>query len=116
MGAEYDFVNRIYAAFNARELDQLLAAMRPDVAWANGMEGGYVSGHEGVRSYWTRQWQQIDPHVEPRGVVVAPDGTIAVAVHQVVRALDGTLLVDQLVTHVFTLRDGLIQRMEIRPS
>jgi hypothetical protein len=29
------------------------------------MEGGFVRGHDGVRSYWTRQWQVLDPTVEP---------------------------------------------------
>jgi hypothetical protein len=54
-----------YAAFNRRDIEGALSAMRPDVEWANGLEGGFVRGHEGVRTYWTRQWQIIDPHVEP---------------------------------------------------
>lgn len=41
--------------------------MHPDVASANGMEGGHVYGHEAVRDYWTRQWKLIDPQVEPQG-------------------------------------------------
>jgi len=49
-----------YHAFNARDLEGALATMHKDVEWPNGMEGGYVHGHEGVREYWTRQWQMID--------------------------------------------------------
>ena len=56
----------LYQAFNSRDIDGALSVMRADVIWANGMEGGFVYGHEGVREYWTRQWQQIDPRVEPR--------------------------------------------------
>ena len=41
------------------------------------------------------------------------DGRIAVDVHQVVRSRDGELLADQRVRHVYTVRDGLIERMEI---
>jgi hypothetical protein len=37
-----------------------------------------------------------------------------VKVHQVVRDLKGDLLDDKLVTHVFQMRNGLIQRFDIR--
>ena len=42
------------------------------------------------------------------------DGRIAVSVHQVVRELSGKLLLDRMVDHVYSLRDGLISSMEIR--
>ena len=34
--------------------------------------------------------------------------------HQVVRSLSGDIVADQMVQHVYELRDGLITRMEIR--
>jgi hypothetical protein len=36
-------------------------------------------------------------------------------VHQVVRDLAGTILADQHVGHRFTIKQGLIQRMEVCP-
>jgi hypothetical protein len=36
-----------------------------------------------------------------------------VEVHQVVRDLDGNLLSDSTVQHVYSFRDGLVERMEI---
>src|SRR5579864_3057263 len=107
-------LQRAYAAFNAREIDGALATMSPDVVWPNGMEGGTVHGHEGVRAYWTRQWGMIDPHVEPVGFSEDESGRITVDVHQVVRDLSGKVLLDRMVEHVYTLRDGLIQSMDIR--
>jgi ketosteroid isomerase-like protein len=112
----YTFVTRAYAAFNARHLDDALALMDPEVEWPNGMEGGTVHGHAGVREYWTRQWAMIDPHVEPRRTTIGGDGRVYVDVHQVVRDLHGTVLVDQMVQHVYTLKDGRAERMEIRAS
>ena len=88
--------------------------MRSDVVWPNGMEGGVVHSHEGVRAYWTRQWGMIDPHVEPVSFVDEDAGRIAVSVHQVVRDLSGKVLLDRMVMHVYTLKDGLIQSMDIR--
>ena len=107
-------LQRAYTAFNARDIDGALATMSPDVVWPNGMEGGTVHGHEGVRAYWTRQWGMIDPHVEPVSFRDDEDGRIAVSVHQVVRDLSGNVLLDRMVEHVYNLRDGLIQSMDIR--
>ncbi|HKF49761.1 MAG TPA: nuclear transport factor 2 family protein [Terracidiphilus sp.] len=102
-----------YRDFNARRIDAVLNRMQPEVEWANGMEGGYVYGREGVREYWTRQWAIIDPHVEPVEIREQDAGKFVLDVHQVVHDREGKLLADRMVRHVYTLRDGLIQRMEI---
>jgi len=107
-------LQRAYAAFNARDIDSALATMRSDVVWPNGMEGGTVHGHEGVRAYWSRQWGMVDPHVFPVSFTEDESGRITVDVHQVVRDLSGKVLLDRMVNHVYTLRDGLIQSMDIR--
>ena len=41
------------------------------------------------------------------------DGLIAVGVHQVVRSLEGEVLADRRVVHVYALRDGLVERMDV---
>jgi hypothetical protein len=88
--------------------------MQPNVEWPNGMEGGLVYGHTGVRDYWTRQWSMIDPHVEPVKFVADGFGRVIVGVHQVVRDLSGQVLADRTVEHVYSFEDGLIRGMEIR--
>ncbi|MBW8812145.1 MAG: nuclear transport factor 2 family protein [Caulobacterales bacterium] len=103
----------LYAGFNARELDRLLALMVPDVAWPNGMEGGYELGRDAVRAYWTRQWGMIDPQVTPQRVDRLDDGRLAVRVRQVIRDLAGAELRAGEVRHTYTLRGGLIARMDI---
>jgi hypothetical protein len=105
---------KIYKAFNARDIDTVLAVMHPDVDWPNGMEGGRVYGHDSVRDYWTRQWTMIDPYVEPTNFTNDTDGRIIVDVHAVVRDLQGNILVDQMLQHVYLIEDGLIKNMEIR--
>jgi ketosteroid isomerase-like protein len=114
MSDEAELLKRIYDRFNARDMETVLAAMHEDVTWANGMEGGHVHGREGVRSYWTRQWAMINPHVEPVGFSTTPDGEIVVEVHQIVCDLEGNLLVDQMVGHIFRLENGFIKRFDIR--
>jgi ketosteroid isomerase-like protein len=102
-----------YDAFNRRDIEAVIATMHPDVDWPNAWEGGRVRGREAVRAYWTRQFAEIDPHVEPQSFSTTEDGRVAVAVRQVVRSLDGQVLADQLVTHVYAIRDGLVERMDV---
>ena len=113
MASEVELLRHIYARFNARDMEAVLAAMREDVMWANGMEGGHVHGRDGVRDYWTRQWAMIDPRVEPAGFSIGPEGEVVVDVRQVVHDLEGKLLVDQMVVHIFRFEDGLIRRFDI---
>jgi ketosteroid isomerase-like protein len=105
---------RLYQAFNSRAIDDVLAALAPDVRWPNGWEGGTVRGHDQVRDYWRRQWAQIDPTVTPVGFSLQSDGRIAVQVHQVVRNPSGTVVLDGRVTHVYRFSGGLVTEMEIR--
>jgi ketosteroid isomerase-like protein len=114
LDASTALLKQAYAAFNARDLERALSTMRPDVEWPNGMEGGTVHGHEGVRQYWTRQWGMINPHVDPVSFGLDGSGHVVVGVHQVVRELSGKLLLDRMVQHVYQMKDGLIQRMTIR--
>jgi hypothetical protein len=103
----------MYAAFNARDLDRLIEQMSDDVDWPNAWEGGRLVGRDAVRDYWTRQWAQIDPRVEPTSFRERRDGSIAVEVDQLVRSLDGELIGQGTVVHVYSFRDGLIARMDI---
>ena|ERR1700689_404437 len=111
---DVDLLRRVYAAFNRREIETVLAAMDADVVWPNGMEGGRVLGHAAVREYWLRQFEVLDPKVEPKNFSREADGRIAVEVHQVVHDKSGKLVVDQMVRHVYDIRRGLIRGMEIR--
>jgi hypothetical protein len=113
MNTEEMLITRAYQAFNARDIDAVLAVLSPDVVWANRMEGGYVYGHAALQAYWTAQWQVIDPHVEPLSITPQADGKIHVTVHQLVRDKAGALLVDQNVVHVYQIENGLVQRMDI---
>lgn len=115
MNAE-ELLRSLYAAFNARDIDGVLAAMTEDVDWPNAWEGGRLRGPEAVRGYWTRQWAAIDPHVEPVEVTPRVGGggvRFAVEVEQVVRSRDGEVLASGTVLHVYRLRDGLVDRMDV---
>jgi ketosteroid isomerase-like protein len=116
MARDADLVRHLYDRFNARDIDGVLASVAPDVAWANGMDGGHVHGHEAVREYWTRQWSVIDPHVDPVHVGDPVDGSTLVDVHQVVKDLDGKVLLDEMVAHRFHVAANLVTRFDIESA
>jgi len=111
----------MYAAFNARDIDRVLAALADDVAWANGMEGGHAHGLAAVRDYWTRQWALVSPHVRPVGFTTLPDGAVLATVEQSVRDVEGKPLQDEsfglqdkLVGHLFRFDGDKVIRFDIQ--
>ena len=113
MGTKLELLKTAYEAFNARDIEAVLALMHSDVDWPNGMDGGRVFGHANVREYWRRQWAVVDPRVEPVRFEEDASGRVIVGVHQVVRDMAGKILIDRLVQHAYAIHDGLIERMDI---
>ena len=111
-----DLIKKAYSAFNERDIDRALSAMQPNVQWSNGWEGGYINGHVAIKDYWTRQWKEINPNVEPVGFKERENGSLEVEVHQKVKDLRGNLTFDGTVKHIYTFEDGLIKSMEIEPE
>lgn len=106
-------IKQAYSAFNKRDIDGTLALMTEDVSWPKASEGGKIVGKEEIRAYWTRQWREFDPHVEPIAISEREGGKVDVRVHQLVKSLQGDVLADSEVLHVFTLSDGHIKAMDL---
>ena len=87
--------------------------MRPDVKWANGLEGGFIHERESVREYWTNQFKAIQPQLETLKVETDEKNRLVVTVHHIVKDLQGNLLADMTVHQIFTIEDGLISLYEI---
>jgi ketosteroid isomerase-like protein len=106
-------IEQAYSAFNKRDIEGALALMTQDVSWPKASEGGQVVGKEEIRAYWTRQWSEFDPHVEPLAMTEENGDKTRVRVHQLVKTLQGTILSDSEVVHVFTVIGGLISAMSL---
>jgi hypothetical protein len=106
-------IEQAYSAFNQRNIDGALALMTEDVSWPKASESGKVVGKEEIRGYWTRQWGEFDPHVEPLAMTAEDGGKTRVRVHQLVKSLQGDVLSDSEVLHVFTVKNGLIAAMDL---
>jgi hypothetical protein len=106
-------IDKAYAAFNSRDIDAALSTMHTDVQWPKAFEGGYVNGHAAIREYWSRQWTEINPTVNPVGTIERDNSTLEVTVEQHVEDLQGNTIFDGMVKHIYTLQDGLLRKMDI---
>jgi hypothetical protein len=97
-----EFFRELYENFNNRKIDLVISQMTKNVRWANGMDGGYVYGHDGVKDYWEKQFETVSSNVTPLQIQVE-NNLITIKVHQVVHDLHGGLLADEYVYHYFHL-------------
>jgi hypothetical protein len=116
VGNTQKLIAQAYSAFNQRDIDSALALMSENVSWPKASEGGRVVGKEEIRAYWSRQWKEFDPHVEPLEVIDREGGVSDVKVHQLVKSLGGDVLSDSEVWHVYTIANGLIERVDLKGS
>ncbi len=110
--ARRDLLRRAYAAYNAQDADALAAMVSDDVDWPDGADGR-LHGRAEVHAYWTEQWTRTRTHDEPLRFEDVDDGRTAVRLHQVVRALDGSVLSTGNFVYLFRIEDGLIRRLDI---
>jgi hypothetical protein len=109
-------IAQAYSAFNQRHIDAALVLMSDSVNWPKASEGGRVVGKEEIRAYWSRQWNEFDPHVDPLEVLDQGAGRIHVRVRQLVKSLSGDVLSDSEVWHIYTIANDLIERMDLGES
>jgi hypothetical protein len=106
-------LTEMYSDFNQRNVEAVSTHMTDNVSWPKASEGGRVVGKDEIRAYWTRQWQDFDPIVEPIEITDSGAGKVDVRVHQLVKSLTGEILTDSEVVHVYTIANGLIERMDL---
>ncbi|HEY2553818.1 MAG TPA: nuclear transport factor 2 family protein [Candidatus Cybelea sp.] len=106
-------ISAVYSAFNRRDVDATLMRMSEEVSWPKASEGGRVVGKKEIREYWARQWAEFDPRVEVLEVADRKDGKVAVKVRQLVKTLQGDVVSDTKLWHVYAIANGLIERMDI---
>lgn len=109
-------IDQAYSAFNRRDINGALAVMSENINWPKASEGGRAIGKEAIRDYWTRQWTEFDPHVKPIEVIDHGAGRTDVMVQQLVKNLVGDVLSNQVLWHLYTIENGLIERMDIGQS
>ncbi len=108
-----DILSAAYRSFNAKDINAVLSLMDANVHWPNVWEGGYVEGHNEVRNYWTRQWNELNPNVQPVSFKENANEEIEVEIHQLIKDMEGSIIADSIVKHVYVIENDLIKSMKI---
>ncbi len=106
-------VKKAYQSFNSKNAGAAICLMDENIVWPNTLDGGVVTGKKDLLAYWHRHFNQADYYTEPLCFEYKDDGTIIITVHAVVKTLDGELLKDQMVYHIYKAANGVIQSMTI---
>ena len=106
-------LEELYGALNRRDIDAFLKHVAPGVDWADEVTGGQVHGRDAVRAYLQKQWTEIDPTDEPMRINIGEDGRAHVLVDRLVRSLNGEILQNLKVEHVFEFDGAFISRMTV---
>ncbi|MEU3959166.1 nuclear transport factor 2 family protein [Streptomyces buecherae] len=110
-------IRAAYAGFASRDIEAVLAVMRPDVEWVHpdGMAdyglGGTKRGHAGIREFLARVPAVLGGmRLAPREFVEAGDRVVVFGTREVTSRRGTTAELDFV--HSWTMRDGRAARME----
>jgi ketosteroid isomerase-like protein len=104
-------VERMFAAWAARDVEALLGCVDPEVEWRTAADGQVYRGHEGAREFFERQMtaQRLDVPLQ-RVAQVGPGRVLAVGRLRLIRP--GRGLSDSPGVWAFHVSDGRITRIE----
>lgn len=112
--ARIESSRRVYDAVNEGDIEAAIELMSPDVDWANAVEGGRGHGQDALRRAWERLSKQLACHVVPLEIKLDARGRVIADAEVAISDAAGKPLAHTQTRHVFTFRDGLIQRLDVR--
>ena len=105
-------------AFNRRDFDAALAAVRDDITWERFLsraeaDSPVVRGKEELRAVWESQVEAVDIRLEPEEFIAAGDDKVIVPSRMVARGSGSEIGLSAPVTWVYTIdEDGLVAKVE----
>jgi hypothetical protein len=105
----------LYEACNRRDIAALAPLLTADVDWPDQAEGGRLTGPLALAAYWARNDESIHVEMAPFAFGLAADGRPFADLVLSIHNLRGQLWQESLVRQLFTLREGLIARMDSEP-
>lgn len=111
-----DTVRRVVAAFNSRDVEELIAMADPDVdlhsAFSAAISGTVYHGHKGIRS-WHRDLDEAWDEISLQPVEYCELGDRVLACYRMRgRGRQSGVEIEMAVAHVMTFRDGLVVRLK----
>ncbi|MDP1630006.1 MAG: nuclear transport factor 2 family protein [Caulobacter sp.] len=106
-------VTRLWEALNGQDLEAASALLHPDVDWQDIMNGGRQRGRDTVLAYWREVFDVLRPDSTVMEFLPQDDGRLSARTLHHVRDPDGRLRVEEVITHLFGFKDGMIVSMDV---
>jgi len=111
-----DLVVRLHEAISRRDADTAALLFHPQGRFRNYLDGGEVIGRDGVRAFYRKLFETLAPDVDLLSVRILADGSVQAELQVSVHDRSGRLWSDSRVTATYTIREGLIQSVELGPD
>src|SRR5687767_209940 len=112
-----EIVERLIAAWNRRDLPELLSLTDPEAEYVNApaaVEPGTRYGHEEISEVFRKQWEGLRDDARQQIDRAYPEGETVVTAGRVTRSLPGSdTQIENRVAIRWALRDGRVSRVEI---
>jgi ketosteroid isomerase-like protein len=102
----------LFEAINGKDLESAAALLHPDADWQDVFNGGRLRGRDTVRAYWGQVFGQIALTATVLDLKVEGDDRLVMTALYTVHDRSGKLWGEDVFTHTFTFRDGLISGMD----
>lgn len=106
-----DLIQRGIDAFNRRDFDAALAAVRDDVTWERFLSraeanSAVVRGKDELRAVWESQVEAVDLRLEPQEFIAAGNDKVVVPSRMAARGSGSEIALSAPVTWVWTIDAG----------
>lgn len=116
MGDARDLVIRLHEAIARRDANAAAPLFHPQARFRNYLDGGEVVGREGVRAFYRKLFETLAPNVDLISVRTLADSRARAELQVSVHDRSGRLWSDSRVTATYTIRDDLIESVDLGPD
>jgi uncharacterized protein (TIGR02246 family) len=116
MADAHDLVVRLHEAISRRDADAAARLFHPDARFRNYLDEGEVIGRDAVRAFYRKVFETLAPGIDLLSVQVLADGQARAELQVSIHDRSGQLWSDSRVTATYTIRDGLIQSVDLGPD
>jgi uncharacterized protein (TIGR02246 family) len=109
-------VSQLHEAIGRRDADAAALLFHPQACFRNYLDEGEVIGRDAVRVFYRKLFETLAPDTDLLSVRILADGRAHAELQVSVHDRAGRLWSDSRVTATYTIREGLIQSVELGPD
>lgn len=111
-----ELVLRLHQAISRRDADAAAPLFHPLARFRDYLDEGEVVGPAGAHAFYRKLFETLAPNIDLLSVQALSDGRVRAELQVSIHDRSGRLWSDSRVTATYTIRDGLIQSVDLGPD